>query len=79
MIRSTAEIPRAIRFEQRERDRDHLPRLCTEYGRRPQHPVLSEMLRWAAGNRGTAHEAIMHERNREDLAPMPAAKGGGTR
>jgi len=74
-----AEIRRAIRFDERERDRDNLPRLCTECGRRPLHAVLADSLRWAAGDRGTAYEAIMHERNREDLAHMPAAKGGGTR
>jgi hypothetical protein len=75
--RSTAEIRRAIQFELEERDRENLPRLCTQCGRRPLHAVMVDVLRWVAGDPGTAYEQTMRQRNQADVAKMPAAHGGG--
>ena len=73
---STAEIRCAIQFEQEERDRENLPRLCTQCRRRPLHAVMVDVLRWVAGDPGTAYEQIMRERNHADVAKMPAQGGG---
>ena len=71
MRRSSAEIRRAIKFEQEEAG--PLPPVyeLEQYGEYLKHRVVVDVLRWAHGDPGTQYERLMKQRNKEDLARMP--------
>lgn len=73
MRRSSAEIRRAIKFEESEAAEVErgagilVPAI---------HKALADALRWCAGDAGTLYERLMKERNHRDLGKLPAVKGG---
>lgn len=80
MKRSSSEIRRAIQFERKEADECRNLRLAGPELHHGQHllklhEALADALKWAHGDPGTAYERLMKERNRDDVARMPA-KGG---
>ena len=74
MRRSSSEIRRAIWFERQEAVEARAANTVVPFGAN-HHDAIADALKWAHGDPGTAYERLMKERNRDDVARMPA-KGG---
>ena len=73
MRRTTAEIRRAIKFEEAEAAE------CRAAGAVPfsgvgLHDALADFGRWCVGDRGTEYERIMRQRNKEAVVKMPLVR-----
>jgi hypothetical protein len=69
--RSSAEMRRAIQFEEREAAECRQSGAVTISGQ-SLHEAVADALRWAAGEANTQYQWIMRERFRENLGKMPA-------
>lgn len=77
MRRTTAEIRRAIKFE--EEEAAELRRVFGVSERSVTavlHDALADCLRWCVGDRGTEYERIMRQRNKEAVVKMPVGREG---
>lgn len=69
MRRSIAEIRRAIQFETKQADEIRRGPSSAVANCRTIHDAFIDVLRWVAGDPGTAYERLMRERNQDFLQP----------
>ena len=70
MRRATTELRRAIKLEQGLAEEYRATDLNKSLG----HRCAADLLRWCVGDPGTEYERILRERNKADVAKVPAAR-----